>query len=53
MEQFEFERWQAIADFDATQLALYIERGRAMDEKFAKLSGIGLPKVHSPLCSTV
>lgn len=37
MEPFEFERWQTIAGFDAAQLALYIERGRAMDEKFSKL----------------
>ncbi len=37
MEPFEFERWQAIAEFDAAQLALFIERGRAMDEKFSKL----------------
>lgn len=40
MESFEFERWQAIAGFDAAQLALYIERGRAMDEKFSKLSSL-------------
>jgi hypothetical protein len=40
MEAFEFERWQAIASFDATQLAQYIERGRAMDEKFTKLSSL-------------
>jgi hypothetical protein len=40
MEPFEFERWQAIANFDAAQLALYIERGRAMDEKFSKLSAL-------------
>ncbi|MDD2880317.1 MAG: DHHA1 domain-containing protein [Rhodoferax sp.] len=38
MEAFEFERWQAIASFDAAQMALYIERGRAMDDKFSKLS---------------
>ncbi len=38
MEAFDFARWQAIADFDAAQLAAYIERGQAMDEKFAKLA---------------
>ena len=38
MEPFEFARWQAIAAFDAAQLAIYIERGRAMDEKFNKLA---------------
>jgi oligoribonuclease NrnB/cAMP/cGMP phosphodiesterase (DHH superfamily) len=40
MEAFEFERWQAIANFDAAQMALYIERGRAMDDKFSKLAGL-------------
>ena len=41
MEPFEFARWQQIATFDALQLASYVERGRAMDEKFRKLaSGI-------------
>ncbi len=40
MEPFEFERWQAIAGFDAAHMALYIERGRAMDEKFSKLSSL-------------
>lgn len=38
MEPFEFARWQQIASFDAVQLSLYIERGRAMDEKFHKLA---------------
>lgn len=38
MEAFDFARWQTIADFDAAQLAAYIERGQAMDEKFAKLA---------------
>lgn len=38
MEPFEFERWNQIARFDAMQLALYVERGRAMDEKFNKLA---------------
>lgn len=38
MEPFEFERWRQIAGFDAMQLALYVERGRAMDEKFNKLA---------------
>lgn len=39
MEPFEFARWQQIATFDALQLASYVERGRAMDEKFRKLAG--------------
>jgi hypothetical protein len=38
MEPFEFERWHQIAGFDAVQLATYVERGRAMDEKFNKLA---------------
>lgn len=38
MEPFEFARWQEIAAFDAMQLALYVGRGRAMDEKFNKLA---------------
>lgn len=38
MEPFEFTRWQAIVDFDAAQLAAYINRGCAMDEKFLKLA---------------
>jgi hypothetical protein len=41
MEPFEFARWREIAAFDAMQLSTYIERGKAMDEKFSKLaSGI-------------
>jgi hypothetical protein len=38
MEPFEFARWQAIASFDAPQLAAYIERGEAMDDKFSSLA---------------
>jgi oligoribonuclease NrnB/cAMP/cGMP phosphodiesterase (DHH superfamily) len=38
MEPFEFSRWQAITEFDAAQLGAYIERGKAMDEKFSKLA---------------
>lgn len=38
MEGFDFARWSEIASFDAAQLAAYIERGRAMDEKFNKLA---------------
>lgn len=38
MELFDFARWRDIALFDAGQLALYIERGKAMDEKFSKLA---------------
>ncbi len=38
MEPFDFARWKAIADFDAAQMASYIERGCAMDDKFKKLA---------------
>ena len=38
MEPFEFARWQAIAAFDAVQLASFMERGKAMDQKFSKLA---------------
>lgn len=40
MEAFEFERWRAIAAFDAAQLAAYVERGCAMDEKYKKLASL-------------
>ncbi len=40
MEPFEFERWQAIAAFDAAQLAFFTSRGQAMDDKFSKLSAL-------------
>ena len=38
MEPFDFARWQQIADFDAAQLAAFMARGEAMDQKFAKLA---------------
>jgi len=38
MEPFDFARWQAIANFGAAELAAYIDRGRAMDEKFTQLA---------------
>ncbi len=38
MEPFDFARWHQIASFNALQLENYIERGRAMDEKFSKLA---------------
>lgn len=38
MEPMDFARWQAIANFDAAELASYIARGQAMDEKFTKLA---------------
>ncbi|MDI1245726.1 MAG: DHHA1 domain-containing protein [Rhodoferax sp.] len=40
MEPFDFSRWQQIAYMDAAQLAEFIERGQAMDEKFAKLADL-------------
>jgi len=48
MEPNEFGRWQEIAAFDAGQLASYIERGRAMDEKFSKLAA-GMAEHARPL----
>lgn len=38
MEAFDFARWQAIAGLQGEALRAYIERGRAMDEKFVKLA---------------
>jgi oligoribonuclease NrnB/cAMP/cGMP phosphodiesterase (DHH superfamily) len=38
MEAFDFARWQTIASLEGAPLAAYIERGRAMDEKFVKLA---------------
>ena len=38
MEPVDFSRWKEIMLFDAHQLAAYIERGAAMDEKFALLA---------------
>ena len=38
MEPMDFERWEAIASYDDAQLQKYLERGRAMDEKFHKLA---------------
>ena len=38
MEAADFVRWKEIAGFNAQQLAAYVERGRAMDEKFSMLA---------------
>jgi oligoribonuclease NrnB/cAMP/cGMP phosphodiesterase (DHH superfamily) len=38
MEPFDFERWEAIANFDDPQKAAYIARGEAMNQKFVKLA---------------
>jgi len=38
MEPFDFTRWQALANLEGAALAAYIDRGQAMDEKFAKLA---------------
>ncbi len=38
MEPMDFERWKEIANYDDAQLQKYLERGRAMDEKFHKLA---------------
>ena len=38
MEPLDFAHWSAIAAFDAAQIAHFMERGQAMDEKFNKLA---------------
>ncbi|NMM07005.1 MAG: phosphoesterase [Polaromonas sp.] len=38
MEAFEFARWAEIASFSPVQLAAFMARGQAMDEKFSKLA---------------
>lgn len=38
MEAFDFVRWAEIAAFDTEQLARFMARGQAMDEKFNKLA---------------
>jgi uncharacterized protein len=38
MEAFEFARWAEIASFNPLQLANFMARGQAMDEKFSKLA---------------
>ena len=38
MEPMDFERWAEIASFSAAQLAGFMARGQAMDEKFCKLA---------------
>lgn len=48
MEPFEFERWKEIALFDAPLLSAYVERGQAMDEKFARLAA-GIADAAQPL----
>ena len=48
MEPTDFARWKEIADFDAQQLAAYIDRGRAMDEKFSMLAA-GIAEAASPV----
>ena len=38
MEPFDFAHWASIAAYDKTQLATFMARGAAMDEKFNKLA---------------
>jgi uncharacterized protein len=38
MEPFDFKRWAEIAAFSSVQLAAFMARGQAMDEKFNKLA---------------
>ena len=48
MEAFDFARWQVIAGLQGADLQLFIERGRAMDEKFVKLAQ-GMAEAAQPL----
>jgi len=48
MEPFDFARWQVIAALEGSDLQAYIERGRAMDEKFVKLAQ-GMSEAAQPL----
>jgi hypothetical protein len=38
MEPFDFAHWAAIATFDAEQIATFMARGSAMNDKFNKLA---------------
>lgn len=38
MEAFDFARWHALAQLQGAALQAYIDRGRAMDEKYVKLA---------------
>lgn len=38
MEPFDFDRWAEIAAFTPEQTAIFMARGQAMDDKFAKLA---------------
>jgi oligoribonuclease NrnB/cAMP/cGMP phosphodiesterase (DHH superfamily) len=38
MEPFEFHRWRDMASFKNDELSVFVERGKAMDEKFSKLA---------------
>jgi hypothetical protein len=48
MEPCEFARWQEIAAFDPAQLASFMDRGRAMDQKFTMLA-TGIAESARPL----
>ncbi|APW46966.1 DHH family phosphoesterase [Rhodoferax antarcticus] len=48
MEPFDFARWQAIAQLQGVALQAFINRGRAMDEKFVKLAQ-GMSEAAQPL----
>ncbi|QNN58661.1 phosphoesterase [Diaphorobacter ruginosibacter] len=49
MEPFELARWQEIASFTPEQLAAFIARGDAMDEKFRNLAA-DIARDARPLC---
>lgn len=48
MEPYEFERWQTLANLSGADLAAYVARGCAMDEKFSQLAQ-GIAEAAQPL----
>ncbi len=49
MEPFDFAHWAAMATFDAEQVAVFMARGQAMDEKFNKLA-TDIAESAQPIC---
>ncbi|MES2949657.1 MAG: DHHA1 domain-containing protein [Pseudomonadota bacterium] len=49
MEPFDFAHWAHMASFDTQQVAVFMARGQAMDEKFNKLAA-DIAESAQPLC---
>ncbi len=49
MEPFDFAHWAKMAAFDAEQVAVFMARGQAMDEKFNKLAA-DIAESAQPIC---